>query len=35
MRGKSKPQQLLNGSYLIKNGDDKLIEKKNKNLWLL
>ena len=27
MRGKSKPKQLLNGSYLIKSGDDKLIEK--------
>ena len=27
MRGKSKPKQLLNGSYLIKSGDDRLIEK--------
>ena len=27
MRGKSKPRQLLNGSYLIKSGDDKLLEK--------
>ena len=25
--GKSKPKQLLNGSYLINSGDDKLIEK--------
>ena len=29
MRGKSKPKQLLNGSYLIKSGDDKLIESGN------
>ena len=27
MSGKSKPKQLLNGSYLIESGYDRLIEK--------